>query len=69
MEGSIDGIIVNEIISYKWDHTGRACKIKMLLFFLQMKKKKRGEVEGTWYNMFLTQESFLEDSSNVKKTI
>lgn len=45
MEGSIDGIIVNEIISYKWDHTALAFKIKMLLFFLQMKKKKRGEME------------------------
>lgn len=33
MEGSIDRIRVNAIISYKWDHTVLAFKIKMLNFF------------------------------------
>lgn len=42
MEGSIDGIIVNEIISYKWDHTALAFKIKMLLFFSANEEKETG---------------------------
>lgn len=47
MEGSIDGIRVNAIISYKWDHTVLAFKIKMLNFFpfKLSEEKEMGEVD------------------------